>query len=608
MPGIHAIFAGNDRQPVIERSAEDDLILRENYTITRHIKNDHVNIISSSYPGYPISGWETDDYFIIMEGMIYNIVPSELEKSLINLATQYEDGWVSSIIDEFTKRADGDFFVIIYFKKSKKLTAFNDRYARLAVYYSINNDRLIISRELKFMLHHLDKISFNRQAMAEFLSLEFCLNEKTVYSEINILGFGSMILAEMSGNRISVNIMQLSSPEFESDIKAINRAEALENVYSNFEKGLIDRLENLSEADYNFIADLSGGFDTRAIFAFLCRSNQDFIPVTEVLYDVDETAIAQKLADIFGKSLVKIYTEHPAKDIEFFYEISWKTGGQVNIRIDSTGFADDKAKDEIISGNNAHLMGFGGEFIRQKVQPKKFYGSLTKAILDDVYTHFIDINNSVAMAGLEIDEFRDSIKSDLSEWHISNRRAEARRFHFEYCRKVVNFGEDRHRIFYWTVVPFWGGGLLDFLVREMPFKHIDYNLFLSLLERIDPRTLKAPFFGIGDNLQSQFSRRMYSYKRKFREFIRDNRYSYKIGKRFILPKKAKDNALDKWLMETINECFTQSAVLSSILNKKAVFSFFELEPETLSLYQFLTLCINIMNVESKFPDKITQLI
>ncbi|NQU84275.1 MAG: hypothetical protein HQ541_00810, partial [Mariniphaga sp.] len=97
------------------------------FQVSNEYQDNHILLIRSYYEGYPFENWDKDDYFILLEGMIYNFTEEKIENSLKEIGYLFcNNGDYYNKITEFVENADGDFVIQIYDKQNKKYILFND--------------------------------------------------------------------------------------------------------------------------------------------------------------------------------------------------------------------------------------------------------------------------------------------------------------------------------------------------------------------------------------------------------------------------------------------------------------------------------------------------
>src|SRR5690606_25758410 len=78
--------------------------------------------------------------------------------------------------------------------RNYRYLVFNDYLGRLPLYYSIESNRIIISREIKTHLEFNAKISLDYCGISEYLMLGYALGHKTIFYNIQRLNPGEILL------------------------------------------------------------------------------------------------------------------------------------------------------------------------------------------------------------------------------------------------------------------------------------------------------------------------------------------------------------------------------------------------------------------------------
>jgi hypothetical protein len=91
---------------------------------------------------------------------------------------------------------------------------------------------------------------------------------------------------------------------------------------------------------------------------------------------------------------------------------------------------------------------------------------------------------SLGVTRVNPQEFGRSLEYEVARFPEQNDEDKVKHLYFEYYNKLVNGGEDRHRMFSWTVQPLWGKNLLAFEMQHIPRKMICYKFFVDFLGQV----------------------------------------------------------------------------------------------------------------------------
>lgn len=607
MPGLHVLSFSSRIHRETLNQASNELLYRDDFKLTEVYCAENNCILFSGHNNYPRTVYENDNILVLLEGLIYNKNDEVIINDLEVIAKRYITNQnYKHDITTFIDDSDGDFLALLFFKRKGDVLIFNDRWGRLPAFYSSFDNKFILSREVKFILNFLPSIEFDRTGMAEFLSLEYNLGDKTIIKNIKRMMPASLLQVNNTNGVIKSSYGQLISVNFKIKDVNMTRKEAVSTCHELFIKSIDLRVNKLKEKGLNLTADLSGGYDTRAVFGGLCRVNAEFTACNDNLITGDESKIARQLADLFGKNLHSFSAFHPVNDMYEMARINYITDGMINTKVNTACFYDDLERRKKIKGYHANFMGLGGEFLRRIYRKKSFYRGVPEMLIDNAFTHYISVNDSCAILKIDRNTLKDNFQNEINVLNETATGDIVRHIYFDYYSKAVSAGENRHRIFNWTVAPFWGKDLFDFATRQIPPEYITYGFYFQLLEKLDPKLLDVPIFGSNVKLNSAFSRTLYKTGVKIKTTVRDNKYLFKIAKRFY-GRSRRLTPADENLSKLVNQLFqtcVDSQVLNSCINVTVLERFMNKNANILQIYQLLTLILYIQEVEKRFSDKI----
>ena len=204
---------------------------------------------------------------VVFNGAIYNYL--ELRRELIAkghpihaysdtevLLYAYRE-WGEACVDRFL----GMFAFAIWDKAKNRLFCARDRVGIKPFYYYFDGEALIFASEIKAILASgLVKAESNPAGLQDYLTFQFCLDDKTLFNGIKKLEPGYCLVAQLGQEKLSVTTRQFWDVNYDIDD-------------THNEKWFIDNLASLIEdstrmhlrADVPLGAHLSGGLDSSAI-------------------------------------------------------------------------------------------------------------------------------------------------------------------------------------------------------------------------------------------------------------------------------------------------------------------------------------------------------
>ncbi|MFH2035730.1 MAG: hypothetical protein ABIJ45_04950 [Candidatus Zixiibacteriota bacterium] len=604
MPGIHFITSINRINPDLLKQAGEEVLLKRNYEHTSLFSTSRTSLSFSGYDGYPCLYHEERDYIFLVEGLIYNIGDREIINRLKAIAEAKEIGSTpEKEIRDLIEQADGDFLAIIYNKKYDQTIIFNDRWGRLPAYIYNNGGSFIFSRELKFVLNMIPAITIDKIAVAEFLSLEYNFGDKTLFRDIKNLRPSSYISLANDNREINCNILPVIPLNFDRYGKSLSRKDAIRNSCELFYNAIKSRVEKADELKIALTADLSGGFDTRAVVGGLCHTGTEFIACSDDLITGEEFDYAGELADRLRLVLNNYIAEHPVDGLEELSSITYITDGTVNAYINTACFYDDLERQKDLPSPRMNFMGLGGEFMRNVYKRKLFYKNIPNMLIDDAFTHALSINTVTRLLKIERSQLLDNFTTEFKSLEEKTLDGQMRHLFFTYYHKAVNAGENRHRIFNWTIAPFWSNNLFGFLTQKVPHQ-INYDFYLRFLNMLDKNLLTVPFYPHSYCLKRFPMRFVFKFKKGIRAIIRDNRFLYKWARQI----RGKNNDMDheeyRYLIEELCTISEKSLLVKSCFDIDEIKKFAFENSNRYKFYHLLTVILYFYEIERRFSNKI----
>jgi len=619
MPGTSVVVSCDTLSASRLAESHRELKYKDGYDAWNLLFSPSVAVSFSGYSGYPIYCSDEDNLLILLEGLIYDATDTEIHSLLLEISENYRDQRdYKSIVTNFIDGFDGDYLVVLYFKKEDRMIIFNDRWGRLPVFFLQYDQVFALSRELKFLLYWIPSIEFDPFAIAEFLTLEYTLGEKTLVKGIRRMQPASLLQIERWNGRLVVTNEALLPVNFDTVDLGLTREQILHECVTRSLRAFSARVKRLQEKGFTIVADLTGGYDTRAVFVGLCNTGADFTAYNDVYTEVwpggyggcDESRVARELANLFDRKLVECSTQHPVDDFSTMRQLTYLTDGMVNCFTTLVCYFDDVEREKSLTRPVARFMGFGAScFIRHPYRLKKPYSNLAALLADDAYispTMGIPAAYACAMMKLKKDEFRMSLDRELGLLPERDDEGRIRHLYFEYYNKLVNGGENRHRLFTWTVVPLWGKDLFSFGTRNIPSNLVGYRFYIDFLRLLDHRSLKVPIHDGYVRLDSPLSVLFYDAKMNLGETLRYNRYTFKayVWLTSVLRRCKKSDGNHERLIQEVQEICKKGAARVGNIDEVALNRFLRSSPSSMQVYRLLTVLFYLKEIEQRFGNKI----
>ncbi|RJS78530.1 hypothetical protein CW713_09425 [Methanophagales archaeon] len=199
--------------------------------------------------------WEQGSKAGIMYGFTYcSEISSKILEKIITMTLQNPEDTLS--------RIDGSFLIACIDSKEKKLVVATDKLATQPCFYSILNDRLIFSSEIKNILPQLDTKTIDIKAIGDLITFEFMLGDRTLVKEVKSLPSASFLEWKQGKMRIK----RYWDFKYSFIRRDKNYASRLLNCYK---KTVYITLRNLNQHRMGIF--LSGGLDSRLLAGVIAK-------------------------------------------------------------------------------------------------------------------------------------------------------------------------------------------------------------------------------------------------------------------------------------------------------------------------------------------------
>lgn len=495
MIGITAYLGGEDynRQILLKEKWHK---LKEVYDYET-VEGKKDAILYSYFDDYPIISYDINDSIVVIEGAIFNMSNEEIEDKVKKIVNALEP---EALISGFVSEADGDFLVLIYHKEKRRLIIFNDELGAIPFHTYHDSHSFIVSRSQTFIAANIKQCSLSSEHLSEFLCFDYNMFDRTIFSNISHSLAAQCVIAEFNyENQINVKSFTTVDNSFALNDKYKTRKESLDELKDSFLQGTNCRINYARDNGYIIVNSMSGGFDSRTILAAIDKTAGEYINLT-YQYTQDESVVARqclKAIDSRSTFIKQSFNNNP--DL-YDSEIVLKTDGKVNVFTTSICFNDlyYSIKNSLKDKKVAFFGGFGGEFIRHPLFDTIWNrGNIGQSCVPSLQSISLLCNVEYVKVKKLIS---DSFSAD------SSREEFCKEYYDEYYRRYVrNAGEDRDRMFYFSVQPLMTKSFIKRIRTRFPLKWAGYIYHRRFLSTIDKRLVDVPIFGSKINIRSFLS-------------------------------------------------------------------------------------------------------
>lgn len=377
---------------------------------------------------------ENNRYIIIIDGVIFN------NNELVEEYKQ--ENWQDTVVymyeklgDTFYNKFRGSFNGMIYCKRTEKFIAFTNHIGDRAVFYYLQDKKVIVSSNMNFLskllLENNIKVTLDDNYVKYMLTFGFMLDNSTFYKEVKRLMPGEYYLYS---KEISIN----SYFKFNNyDDINITEEEAIKLIDKTFVNALKLEINKDKEYGYKSILDISGGLDSRAV-NYACKKLRynNLINLSYSQMDSNEYKVTKEIVKDLNNDYIYKSLDNPS----FIYEVddlveknygltifSGITGGKQllesinmdNIGIEHTGLLGD-VNDGSFSDDSFHTQPYFQDKYRfskvlsndildkgvlKKYENHEMFCFYTRGILGGLGTHLIRQNYTETFSPFEDVDF-----------------------------------------------------------------------------------------------------------------------------------------------------------------------------------------------------------
>lgn len=285
-------------------------------------KNIHMGSTNLEYSKNSTTTNEKEGVYIILDGCIFNRenLSKKLEKDIktdgeliIQLYKNFGEGFLRSL--------EGLFAFILYDSNKKKLLAARDRFGFKPIHYTIFNNHLILSSEIKSILNFPGfKRNLNFKGLHNYLVyITYIPGTETIFEGVARLESGHFLT--LSNGRLLQKKYSDYYWNYERNIKMKKESYYLKS----FETLLKNAIKKNVLSDYPLVATLSGGVDTSTIIFFLKEITGREINTITTGYTfeshLNEMGYARKVAEKFGTNHHEILVD--SSEINLLPKLLW---------------------------------------------------------------------------------------------------------------------------------------------------------------------------------------------------------------------------------------------------------------------------------------------
>ena len=499
MPGISFICdlkRGLRRESPVIAAALRPLLHDERYELHEWLNDEICYLGYTAYQEYPIDSFAVGNVTVYLEGCFYGKDSDDTTRALHELTDlAFTSGdRLQARISEWLGKTDGDFVALLYHKETRDIVIINDIFGRLPLYCYQTTDKLIVSRELRFICRLMGRTRFDRMALAQHLLVGYPLGERTLLENVDRLPPATCI--RISTARSEIHVDQLY--RFNCESKADNQNSAKDNARELavlFSRSCAARAVPIAQN----VISLSGGFDSRAIAACFHKLGIPFRAATfldPAGKAVPDVPIARQVARLFDADWELLPLDHPPAR-NTLKLLRMKTGMNPLYMSFLLPFLD-----QIRTAWGSDVVFLSGELGDRLLPDRRPSGNFesVEETVDSIMSQERKFPLDVvgALTGLKPTEIVAELEAHVSSYPEQDW---AQKYvHFMTYERVFKWlceGEDRNRCYFWSATPYSGIEFFNFAMRCPDEQKSYYGLYREFLLELSPAAAAIEHAGTG---------------------------------------------------------------------------------------------------------------
>lgn len=488
MPGINlyytfAVVSPSKRTRILNHGSEPN---DQNCKSTILIDDKHSVLTCTGYEGYPFLSFETDEFHIALEGCIYSESTGTVRTALTTLAENLAspDAAARERIRLWLVEADGEFIVVIHHKPTGLVFVVTDALGRLPIYYSRDDQSIMISRHMDLVIAVQERKAFNRLAIAQYLMFGYSLGSTTLVQDVHGLEPCSAITIDPRSSLI--DIQRVSTFSFSEKLHC---NKSVETNATELVRLLSQACLSRTNSRCCNVVSLSGGLDSRTIAA--CIRNSGISLAATTMLDTEgvfkaDARIAEQIAQALGIDW-KLYKLQVARGKDAYRLLRMKAGLNYLAMNWIIQYLD--ALRSTHGTGMTYITGDGGDKVLVDLRPTSSLGSLSDLVQYIVSRHQGNSLQDVSrMTGLSEDDIISGISEHVDSYPEQDFDHKLVHFViFERGRRWLFEGEDRNRNFFWHLAPFYGIQFFRYAMNCPDEQKANHRLYKELLIRLSPQ-------------------------------------------------------------------------------------------------------------------------
>lgn len=460
----------------IEDGSFNKLLIDDRYSV----------LTCTGYEGYPFTSFETEEVRIFLEGRLYGTeehTVNEVLKTLAENLVRGLDAAVCERIRSWLLNTDGEFVLLVQHKQTGVVYIVTDALGRLPLYYSRNEQSIMVSRHMDLVAAVQDCMVEDRLGIAQYLLFAYSLGNRTLFQGVRCTEPSSIIMIDPQS--ALTDLQRLYTFSFS---EKVHFDKSVETNGAELAHLLSLACQRRMKPNQRNVLSLSGGLDSRTIAACMKKAGVSFFAATMIDADGvfrEDAEIAQEIARVLGIDW-RLFKLQTPKGKDAYRLLDIKTGLNFLSMSFILQFFDRLRS--TYGREMTYITGDGGDKILVDLRPKSSLRSLQDLVQYIVMRHQIfSLADVSRLTGIPEGSIVQSISEHVGsypEYEFDNKLVHF--VVFERGRRWLFEGEDRNRSFFWHLAPFYDMQLFRYAMNCPDEQKTNHKLYKEVLVRLSP--------------------------------------------------------------------------------------------------------------------------
>lgn len=536
MPGISLVYAFDqsvDRQKERIVSSLDLVLHLPSYQ--REILRSTASYLlaCTKYKEYPIFSFETEKFYVCLEGQIYGKTIPVLRAELAEFASLlFEDpADIKGRLRKWLINTNGEFIFLVLNKDSNRLAILNDALGHLPLYYYNLDGIFLLSREMRFITSLLNNCKIDKTTLTQYLLFCYPLGQRTFLQNVFRLGANGFVQIDLNSGRISVtNLFELNF-ELKQYANRPLRTNAMHLV-----EILTEECKAVARSFDGFVnvLSLSGGLDSRIVMLAMRKASVSLSAATFLNngnasgHDVD---VARQLAKLYQLDW-RLFELRPPNFADALKLLHMKNGLNYLAMSFFLSFLE-RVRDHY-GRHMIYWTGDSGLVVRRELPDERLrsYDDLVDRILQE--HQIFALHDIAGLLQTDAKAVREGIKEVLERY--PEQSLSQKYVHFVMHGRTMNWhyeGMDRNRCYFWMSAPLEFTTFFNYAMNCPDTQKTNHRLYRAILGQLSPESCRIRYaqyglapgsflFPIVLRMQSTFLKMPRSVRRLLKTLLRKN--------------------------------------------------------------------------------------